>query len=126
MYDMLYGAKSRTFNYIMESLSTPKGQVPSIWRKTMEAITASNFRSSLASYLDKVTNNHEPVMVTRGDKQKAAVILSRDDYESLKETLYLLSSRANAQRMFSSLAKIKAGDVFERELIDENNESIMD
>jgi PHD/YefM family antitoxin component YafN of YafNO toxin-antitoxin module len=42
----------------------------------MEAITASNFRSSLSSYLDKVTNDHEPVMVTRGDKQKAAVIMS--------------------------------------------------
>ena len=92
----------------------------------MEAITASNFRSSLASYLDKVTNNHEPVMVTRGDKKKAAVVLSQDDYESLNETLYLLSSRANAERLFSSLAKINTGDVFERDLIDEDNENIVD
>ena len=60
----------------------------------MDAITASNFRSSLASFLDKVTENHEPVMVTRGDKQKAAVVLSKEDYESLQETIYLLSSRA--------------------------------
>ena len=92
----------------------------------MEAVTASNFRSSLASYLDKVTNDHEPVLVTRGDKQKAAVVLSKDDFESLQETIYLLSSRVNAERLFSSLTKIKAGEVFERELIDENNESNVD
>jgi len=88
----------------------------------MEAITASNFRSSLASFLDKVTNDHEPVMVTRGDKQKAAVVLSKEDYESLQETLYLLSSRVNADRLFSAFARIDSGDVIVHELIDENNE----
>lgn len=92
----------------------------------MEAITASNFRSALASYLDKVTDDHEPVLVTRGDKQKAAVVLSKEDYESLQQTLYLLSSRANADRLFSSLARIEAGDTFERDLIDENNETSVD
>ncbi len=92
----------------------------------MEAITASNFRSSLALYLDKVTNDHEPVMVTRGDKQKAVVVLSKEDYESLKETLYLLSSRANADRLFDSFARADAGDVFERDLIDEDNDTEMD
>ena len=71
----------------------------------MEASTASNFRSSLASYLDKVTNDHEPQMVTRGDKQKAAVILSKEDYGSLKEILYLLSSRANAESFFYHLQR---------------------
>ena len=108
----------------MERLNTPNGQVTSAFGEiTMEAITASNFRSSLASYLDKVTNDHEPVMVTRGDKQKAAVVLSKEDYESLNETLYLLRSRVNAERLFSSLTKIKDGNVFERDLIDEDNES---
>lgn len=43
----------------------------------MEAITASNYRSALVYFFDKVTNDHEPVMVTRGDKQKAAVVLSK-------------------------------------------------
>jgi antitoxin YefM len=54
----------------------------------MEAITAANFRSSLASYLDKVTNDHEPLMVTRGDKQKAAVILSKEDLDSCIVSAY--------------------------------------
>ena len=92
----------------------------------MEAITASNFRSSLASFLDKVTNDHEPVLVTRGDKQKAAVVLSKEDYESLKETLYLLSSRANAERLFKSLSQIGSGDTFERDLVYEDNEDTVD
>lgn len=92
----------------------------------MEAITASNFRSSLASFLDKVTNDHEPVMVTRGDKQKAAIVISKEDYESLKETLYLLSNRANADRLFKSFARADAGDVFERDLLNEDNEPEMD
>lgn len=92
----------------------------------MEAITASNFRSSLASFLDKVTNDHEPVLVTRGDKQKAAVVLSKEDYESLKETLYLLSSRVNADRLFKSLSQIEAGDTIERGLVYEDNEDTVD
>lgn len=90
-------------------------------RMTMEAITASNFRNSLASCLDKVTNDHEPLMVTRGDKQKAAIVLSKEDYESFKETVYLLSSRKNADRLLRSFSRVETGDVFERELINENN-----
>ncbi len=85
----------------------------------MEAITASNFRNSLASFLDKVTNDHEPMIVTRGDKQKAAVVMSKEDYESLQETLYLLSSRANADRLFSAFAKIDSDEVVEKELTNE-------
>lgn len=92
----------------------------------MEAITASNFRNSLASFLDKVTNDHVPVMVTRGDKQKAAVVMSKEDYEVLLETLYLLSSRTNADRLFSSIAKIEANETIKRELIDENNNTGLD
>ncbi|MCB1581965.1 MAG: type II toxin-antitoxin system prevent-host-death family antitoxin [Xanthomonadales bacterium] len=92
----------------------------------MEAITASNFRSSLASFLDKVTNDHEPVMVTRGDKQKAAVVISKEDYESLQETLYLFSSRANAVRLFSAFSQIDSKEAIERELIDENRKTDVD
>ena len=48
--------------------------------------------------------------------QKARVVVAKEDYESLQETLHLLSSKATSKRLFSALSKIETGDTVNRDL----------
>jgi antitoxin YefM len=70
----------------------------------MSNITYSRLRANLKSALDKVCEDHEPVFVER-QKGGDVVLLSRDDYESLQETAYLLRSPANARRLLDAMKR---------------------
>ena len=74
----------------------------------MQAITYSEARQDLKNVMDEACKNHEPILVTRR-KGESVVILSLDDYESILESDYLLSSPANAARLTQSLAEAKTG-----------------
>ena len=63
----------------------------------MKAITYTAARESLASTMDRVCMDHDPVIITR-NRDQAVVMISLEDYESLEETAYLLRSPANARR----------------------------
>lgn len=77
----------------------------------------SAFRANLASTLDKVNDDHKPVMITR-QNGKPAVIISLADFQSYEETSYLMASPKNAQRLNQAIAEIEAGKVEYHELID--------
>ena len=81
----------------------------------MDAITYSSARANLASTMDRVCSNHEPLIITRSG-EKAVVMLSLEDYKALEETAYLLRSPANARRLLSSIAQLNAGQGAPREL----------
>lgn len=81
----------------------------------MDAITYSSARANLASTMDRVCNDHEPLIITRNGEQ-AVVMLSLEDYKALEETAYLLRSPANARRLLSSIAQLSAGQGKPREL----------
>jgi antitoxin YefM len=81
----------------------------------MDAITYSWARANLASTMDRVCNDHEPLIITRNG-EKAVVMLSLEDYKALEETAYLLRSPANARRLLSSMAQLNAGKGTLREL----------
>ena len=68
-----------------------------------DAITYTELRQRLKHYLDKVCASHTPLLVMRprGD----AVVVSREDYESLEETAYLLGGPQNRKRLQGSLAR---------------------
>jgi antitoxin YefM len=68
----------------------------------MHAISYTAARENLASTMDRVCNNHDPVIITR-NRNQAVVMLSLEDYESLQETAYLLRSPANAKRLLKSI-----------------------
>lgn len=74
----------------------------------MHAITYSEARHSLKEVMDKTCSNHEPILITRR-KGENVVMLSLDDYESIMESEYLLSSPANAVRLMQSLKEAKSG-----------------
>ena len=78
----------------------------------------SLFRSQLASTLDKVNDDHKPVMITR-QNGKPAVLISLEDFQSYEETSYLMASPKNAQRLNEAIAQIESGKAIQHELIKE-------
>ncbi len=84
----------------------------------METISYSVFRSQLARTLDKVNDDHRPVLITR-QNGKPAVVISLEDYHAYEETAYLMASPVNAERLNQAIAEVKAGKIFLRELIEE-------
>jgi antitoxin YefM len=83
----------------------------------MGTINYSTLRSNLASVLDKVNDDHNPVLVTR-QNGKPTVILSLEDYKSSEETAYLMASLFNAQRLKHAIAEVEAGAVVIHKLIE--------
>ncbi len=81
----------------------------------MDAITYSAARANLAKTMDRVCDDHEPLIITRNGDQ-SVVMLSLEDYKALEETAFLLRSPANAQRLLSSIAQLTSGDGTVREL----------
>ena len=83
----------------------------------MEAISYTAARANLASTMEKVCNDHAPVIITR--KSEAPVIMiSLEDYESMEETTYLLRSPENARRLLESVAELEGGDGVDGALIE--------
>lgn len=74
----------------------------------MTTVNYSTLRSHLAHFLDRVEEDCEGIVVSRG-KGRRAVILSFDEFLSLQETAYLLSSKKNRQHLEKSLREAKLG-----------------
>jgi len=74
----------------------------------MKAITYSEARHSLKDVMDEACSNHEPILIKRR-KGENVVLLSLEDYESIMESEYLLSSPANATRLMQSLEEARSG-----------------
>jgi len=83
----------------------------------MDAINYTDLRKNLKSFLDKVYDNHEPLIITRKNNENI-VLLSIDDYNSFMETIYLLSNTSHSKRILNSLENARNGKTFEKELID--------
>lgn len=83
----------------------------------MEAKTYTAVRQNLAKTMEKVCNDHCPVIVTR-KKSGSVVIMSLEDYEALEETAYLLRSPKNARRLIASIAQLEDGGGTQRSLIE--------
>ena len=81
----------------------------------MDAITYTAARANLAGTMDRVCNDHEPIIITR-NTQQAVVMMSLDDFNALEETSHLLRSPKNARRLLESIATLDAGHGKERNL----------
>jgi antitoxin YefM len=82
----------------------------------MLAANYSEFRGNLKKFLDNVEFNKETLIIKRG-KGTGTVLISLDEYNSLMETVHLLSSKANADHLYESLEQMKDGDVVTKDLI---------
>jgi antitoxin YefM len=81
----------------------------------LDAIPYTRLRSNLATEMDRVCDDHAPIIVTRR-ASSSVVMISLDDYEALEETAYLLRSPGNALRLLESIAVLERGAGTEREL----------
>jgi antitoxin YefM len=84
----------------------------------VDAVNYSDLRRNLKSYLDRVHDDRETLIVTRKNNENV-VLISLEEYNSLVETTYLLSSDANAKHISESMREARAGNVTEHELIEE-------
>ena len=84
----------------------------------MLTTTISEFRRDIKKYLDKVTENFDTLIINRG-KDSGVVIMSLDEYNSLNATYHELSSKTNEKRLDAAIKKIKKGDSFIKELIEQ-------
>ncbi len=83
----------------------------------MKAITYTAARQNLAKTMEKVCEDHAPVIITR-KASNSVVIMSLEDYEALEETAYLLRSPKNTRRLIESISQLENGKGIEKELID--------
>ena len=81
----------------------------------MDAISYTAARANLAATMNRVCDDHEPLIITRNSEQ-AVVMMSLEDYKALEETAYLLRSTKNAKRLLASIAQLEAGHGQERSL----------
>ncbi len=74
----------------------------------MDAITYTAARANLASTMDRVCNDHEPLIITRSGEH-SVVMLALEDFKALEETAYLLRNPANARRLLAATEQLNAG-----------------
>lgn len=84
----------------------------------MLTTSASDFRKDIKYYLDKVVRNFETLIINRG-KDTGVVVMSLSEYNSLMATNHELSSKKNELRLDSAIEKLKSGNSFSKELVQE-------
>lgn len=82
----------------------------------MRIVTYSEARSSLKSVLDTVHEDADVTVISRRDGADA-VVMSLDHYQSIMETMHLLSTPANAAAMARAVQQDRAGQAVRRELV---------
>ena len=83
----------------------------------MRTVNFTQLRQNLAAELDSVTNDAEELVVTRSGHEPV-VIVPLAEYESMRETEYLLRNPSNAAALRQSIAELEQGEVHQREQID--------
>ncbi len=83
----------------------------------MIATNYTSLRDNMKGYFDQVADQFETLIVTRKDENM--VIMSQSTYDSLMETVYLMSNKANYNHLMKSIEQHKSGNMTKRELIDE-------
>jgi antitoxin YefM len=83
----------------------------------MIAANFSEFRTGLKGFLDSVEDDNETLIIKR-KSGKGTVLISLDEYNSIMETMHLLSSKKNADRLYESIEQMKTGKIIQPKLDD--------
>ena len=83
----------------------------------MEAATYTQVRKNFAGVMNRVCDDHVPIIITR-QNARPVVMVSLEDYNAIEETLYLLKSPKNAARLGKALQDFEDKKFLFKELID--------
>jgi antitoxin YefM len=75
----------------------------------MTHVNLSEFRANMAKHLDRLEADRDHIVLTRQDHEPV-VIVTQSEWEGMKETIHMLSSRANAERLMRAVNSFKASD----------------
>jgi antitoxin YefM len=83
----------------------------------MDVLTYSDVRANLKDVMDRVVEDRTQIVVTR-QKAEPVVMVSLADWNAMEETMHLLSTPRNAERLRASMRQLHAGKGTERDLVD--------
>jgi antitoxin YefM len=83
----------------------------------MGHVSFTVLRKQMAKFFDQVAEDREPLFVTRHGGKENVVVMSETEFAGWQETVHLLSSPKNAERLAASLRQARAGGARERELL---------
>lgn len=83
----------------------------------MDVITYSDARANLKAVMDRVVDDRTQVVITR-QKSEAVVLVSLEDWNAVEETMHLLSTPTNAERLRSSIRQLEAANGAQRDLVE--------
>jgi len=84
----------------------------------MDAITYTTARKKLADAMERVCDEHEPIIITRANA-KSVVMMSLEDFNALQETDYLLRNKANTKNLMESIREYEEGKYQRKDITDE-------
>ena len=84
----------------------------------MGHVSYTDLRQNLARYLDEAVESRAPILVTRQGGKGNVVLLSAEEFEAWRETVHLLSSPLNAERLIESIRELDAGKGQAHDLIE--------
>ncbi len=85
----------------------------------MLAVNYTNLRDNMKSYMDKVTEDYETMIVTRKDN-KNVVMLSEESYNNLMENIYVMGNKTNYDWLMESKAQLETGKLSTHNLVEVN------
>ena len=83
----------------------------------LDAMNYTQVRKNFAETMNRVCDDHAPVIITR-QNERPVVMISLDDYNAIEETIYLLKSPRNAIRLYQALSEIQQEKYIEKDLGD--------
>lgn len=81
----------------------------------MKTSTITDFRTNMKERLQEIEDDQD-ILILSGPKKRDFVVMSLDQFNSMEETVHLLSTQANTQRLLESIAQDKASEAQIREI----------
>ena len=81
----------------------------------MRAVFYSQARNNLREIINKVCDDFDEYIITTKD-EKSVVLISYEEYSSMKETIYLLSSKNNRDRLNNAVEQIENSKFLKKEI----------
>lgn len=84
----------------------------------MEAVAYSTFRNNLKTYMKKVNDEFEPLIVVNKNPEEDIVVLSKDSWDSLQETIKVMNNPYLSDKILKGMADVKQGQVITKTLVE--------